>query len=169
MSEDVNRAYELWRDSAEKFDYFMAGLCAAVLGYLAPKFESARLGFNPESVELLALLAFVGAVFASFKRLESTVHLQRIGIGRLEELESKERLENAIRDGRTILDSDTKTVMDREKVQALLENRKSIVEIARTMEKSLGTKAVRWYTVRYYLLIAGFVLLIAARVWRGYQ
>jgi hypothetical protein len=169
MSEDVNRAYELWRESAEKFDYFMAGLCAAVLGYLAPKFESARIGFNPESVELLALLSFVGAFFASFKRLESTVHLQRIGIGRLEELEAKERLENAIREGTTILDSDTKTVMDREKVQALLETRKSIVEISRTMEKSLGTKAVRWYTVRYYLLVAGFLLLIAARVWKGYQ
>lgn len=168
MSEGVSRAYELWRDAAEKFDYFMAGLCAAVLGYLAPKFESARFGCNPDTVELLAMLAFVGAVFASFKRLESIVHLQRIGVGRLEKLESKERLEEAIRNGVTVLDSDTAQVMDLGKVQALIESRKSIVEIARAMEKNVGTRAERWYTARYYLLIGGFVLLISARVWKGY-
>lgn len=164
-----NRAYEFWRDSAEKFNYFMAGLSTAVLGYLAPMLQPAKLGWNSTTLELVAMLTLVGAAFAAFKRIESTVHLQRVGVEKLKNLESVERLSTALQGGIPVADSDTGEVMNVEKIGALLENRQTILEIARTVEKDIGKKAERWYAVRYYLLMLGFLLLLSARVWKAYQ
>lgn len=169
MAEDESsRAYELWRTSAEKFDYFMAGLSAAVLGYIAPTFEPTRLGWNPATLELAAMLAFVGAVLAAFKRIESTVHQQRVGVAKLEKMESVGRLSTALREGIPVADIDTTEFMDAKKIEALLANRKELFAISKKIEKRIVKKAVRWYSVRDYLLIMGFLLLLSARVWTAY-
>lgn len=165
--ERANRAYELWRDAAEKFDYFMAGVSVAIVGYIAPTLQFSKLGLNPSSLELFSMLVLIGSVGAAFKRIESTVHLQRVAVARLEKLESVQRLSTAIRNGIPAADSETSAIMDGAEVSALLGNRQATLKDAHEQEKKVRKWAVRWSSLRHYLFVVGFLFLVAARVWKA--
>ena len=62
--------HEKWRESTEKFDYFILGVVGALCAYISQTFKPERIGLNPGTLELLALLVLVlGAVFG-FRRVE---------------------------------------------------------------------------------------------------
>ena len=54
-----------------KFDYFMAGLVTAVTAYVGRTYRPGPLGWNPDALELVALMAFVASAVAAFKRIET--------------------------------------------------------------------------------------------------
>src|SRR5215213_323225 len=103
MSERTSlQAYEWWQEANQKFDYFMAGLCTALAGYIGQSFRPERLGFSPDVLELLSILAFVGAVVASLKRLESMVHGLRLNVDILEQGELAFQFANHIDQGTSV-------------------------------------------------------------------
>jgi hypothetical protein len=67
-----------WYESAEKFDYFMAGLAGAVLGYVAPTVKLQEVGFNGPTFELVSMFVFLLALVAGLKRIETLVHGVRL-------------------------------------------------------------------------------------------
>lgn len=169
---DINsvRAFEMWRESSEKFDYFMAGLGAAIVGYLVPKVEATVIGFNTQTLELLAVLSLIGSTYAGIKRIEHSVHLMRVTTGRLEQVESAGRFSLALHGTETrMIKKETGVPFTQEELQDLLKNRETLVEIAKVLEKNIGDKYERMYKLRTGLLIGGFLLILAARIWGGYH
>ncbi|HSS50357.1 MAG TPA: hypothetical protein VLX28_15580, partial [Thermoanaerobaculia bacterium] len=93
------KTFELWLEAAQKFDYFMTGLTAAIVGYLAPMLQPKRLGWNPQTVELLALILLLAAVLAGLKRIEASVCVLSVGVARLQQGEAAEELYQAMTSG----------------------------------------------------------------------
>jgi len=69
----VEKAFDYWRQSTEKFDYFVLGLSGALCAYISQTYTPTILGRNPGTLELMALCMFVAAVVAGFKRIEGTI------------------------------------------------------------------------------------------------
>ncbi|MFH2051256.1 MAG: hypothetical protein ABIK96_02205 [bacterium] len=54
MSQDKSDVlWSAWSEAASKFDYFMAGLIAAITAYVGKGISPGRLGFNPHSLEIV--------------------------------------------------------------------------------------------------------------------
>ena len=63
--------YEKWRESTEKFDYFILGVLGALCAYISQTYKAERLGLNPGTLDLLALLVLVLAAVFGFRRIEA--------------------------------------------------------------------------------------------------
>jgi len=162
------RAYEAWRDAAQRFDYFTTGISTAVLGYLVPQLQPARIGCSPETLELLALLVLVGSVFAGFKRIEGSVHLLRLGHSRLAHVENANALTAAVGEQVPLYSRETGKLVASEKIMEMVNAHGELVGTVKNLETKVSNRVRLWYSARYYLLIGGFLLLLAARVWKGY-
>jgi hypothetical protein len=169
MSEKTSlQAYEWWREANGKFDYFMAGLSTALAGYLGQNFRPERLGLSPELLELLSVLAFVGAVVASLKRLESTVHGLRLNVNILEHGELAFQFADHIDQGTTVRIRETGEEVDLSRLQEEKITHERLQEAAKETFEKIHARALRWYRARTYLLVSGFLLLIGARIWHAY-
>ena len=62
-----------WRDSTEKFDYFILGVTGALCAFISQTYKPAKIGVNAGTLEVVALLILVLAVVASFRRLEKSL------------------------------------------------------------------------------------------------
>lgn len=170
MSESGSaRVYEIWREAAEKFDYFAAGVAAALVGYLAPKLAPQPLGCNSTTVSLAALLAFVAAFFFATRRIEFANTIVKCGIKRLECLEELAEGRLARQSGAPFRRSESGTALTPEEIEGWIKERESLVAKIRCEEVELSQKADRSYNFRNWTLIAGFVLLLAAQVWKAYE
>ena len=154
MPTGSHRIYELWRESAEKFDYFMAGLPAALVAYLAPTLQPTRVGWSADTLELVALLALVGSVFAGFKRIEATVHATRVGGDKLYERDAVAAMSNAAVSGTPVTGKDSGRTLSHQEVTTLIEARKERAGIAEGIERGIVTRASRWYATRNLLLFS---------------
>ncbi len=162
------QAYEWWMEAAQKFDYFIAGISTALAGYLGQNFRPERLGWSPGLLELLSMLAFVGAVAASLKRIESTVHALRVNVQQLEKSEIAVQLAEAIELETPVRFRESGKEVDSTYLRQAHASHEEMVKAAQDITKQIQARAQRWYTTRTYFLVSGFLLLIAARVWQAY-
>ena len=161
-------ALELANEAEQKFDYFMTGLSAAIVGYIAPKLEPNALGLNPQTLELVSMLLFVGAVFAGFKRIEATIQLRRAVGLRHQSTEFASEIQEARRgEGHFVsVRDDTATPPERLRRHQAEFVRRADERIRESQQ--LETVRMRWYSARYFAMVAGFLTLLAANVWKGY-
>lgn len=90
---DVDRSIEAfghWRDAQDKFDHFVLLILIAVCGYLAQTTEFVRLGFDLQSLQILALMMFGVSAVAGFKRVETMTIVYRVNHQLLEAKEKNE-------------------------------------------------------------------------------
>lgn len=160
--------YEWWMEAAHKFDYFIAGISTALAGYLGQNFRPERLGWSPSLLELLSMLAFVSAVVASLKRIESTVHALRVNAQKLEKREIAVQLAEAINLGTPLRFRESGEEVDSARIQQAHASHEEMVKAAQDLIETIQRRAQRWYTARTYLLVSGFLLLIVARLWQAY-
>jgi hypothetical protein len=71
-TERSDALFKSWRESTEKFDYFMLGVLGALCAYVAQGYKPARIGINSGTAELIALLLLVLAAVLGFRRIEAT-------------------------------------------------------------------------------------------------
>lgn len=163
------QAYEWWWAADQKFDYFIAGISTALAGYLGQSFRPERLGLSPGLLELFSVLAFVGAVVASLKRIESTVHALRVNVAELEKRETAIQMAEYIASGTPLRIRETGEEVDISRLQEAKASHEAMVKAAKEIIQTIQARALRWYAVRTYLLLSGFLLLIGARIWQAYS
>jgi hypothetical protein len=168
MADNHIKVFDLWRESTQKFDYFVAGLIGALLAFIGQSFASDKLGINPSSLELLALLLLVFAFLCAFKRIESNNETLRLTYQRDRSDDQMIELRNAKDSGQLARDVKTGEVLSQEGVAELMNNYAAKSQIAESHLKSFSTKAYYYYHFRNYTLILGFLLLLAARVFKAY-
>jgi len=169
MSTDrSDTVYFRWLEASQKFDYFVAALCLALVSYLAGTLDALRLGIDAATVELASILSILGAGFCGLKRIEANVTLLGAMHRRLYLEESAGSLKGAAATGDVQLNIATGELWTpRESLQKAQTNQAAAGK-TKHVEKKWGSKAQNWYRWRNRLLIGGLVALIGARVLAGY-
>ncbi|HCT59137.1 MAG TPA: hypothetical protein DGD08_18200 [Gemmatimonas aurantiaca] len=67
------KAWEHWRASSEKLDYFLLGTSSALTAYIGQRLPVEPLGFNAGTLELSSVVVFAFASLAAIERLRASV------------------------------------------------------------------------------------------------
>jgi len=157
-----------WLQSSERFDYFMAGLCSALTAYLGQGFTPTRIGLNPATAELASLAVLCASVVAAFTRIE----LQVRGLGamhqRLYHQAAAGALVTASQEGRTLLNITKSEYVSPNDALEQADSHSEAGMQARAQTRDLVKRSEAAYRWRNRLLFAGFLILLAARIWRAY-
>lgn len=166
--ERSGEAWHGWKESSEKFDYFMAGLCSALTAYVGQSFAPTRLGMNATTLEVIAPCFLCGSVFASFKRIETHVTALLANHRRLYHHESTGSLIAASQQTGPILNKATGEFLSPSDALHRAQKHKTTAESVESTGNSYAKKAMAAYRWRNRLLYAGFSLLVVARIWKAY-
>jgi hypothetical protein len=164
--ERSDKVYENWRQATEKFDYFVLGLTGALCAYISQQYEPSKIGLNPGTLELTALLIFVFAAIVGFKRIEKTMALSRLNHRCLRAKEERGSLMAA--GPGTLMNEATGDVFSQDKVQELIQEKSIQIPILNQQIEKVGDAAWRAYHLRNWAILIGFLVLMIAKVWFAY-
>jgi hypothetical protein len=168
-TERSDKVYENWRQAAERFDYFILGVTGALCAFVAQAYKPAKLGCNPSSLELLALMLLVFAAIAGFRRVEQVIFLNLLNHNFLRRNEERGTLvSKSLPGGMPLVNSSTGEVIAPSQIPARVEALSKDLPALQTKIEEVKASAHRWYKVRNWLILAGFVLLVSAKVLSAY-
>jgi hypothetical protein len=159
--------FTAWNEAAQKFDYFMAGLVGAIVAFIGQSFVPHRLGFNPSTLEILSLVLLIASFWCAIKRIETYTDFLRLTLQR-DHLEDKAIQLRADSPIGVLKQIDTGEPVSPNKRKELERENISLANVAHEELESKASKAARYYSIRNYLIIAGFVLLLISRVSSAY-
>lgn len=165
ISDELHAHY---RDLSQKAEYLLIGLIAASLGFFWQIDKPAKLGFNPSTLHLAALLILMFALIAAMAR----VHFNP---GIFAYMSEQHRIEDehaallkSVTQKQDVL-SDTFGRMTPqgqvERMHTLVAERDQILERINRVQKVCG----RFYAARNFLLVTAYLLFLAERVWIPYS
>lgn len=157
-----------WRASTEKFDYFMLGILGTLCAFIGQGYKPSKLGFNPASLELIALLALVSAVIFGFRRIEQTLLVTVLNQRELHAHEARGGMVAKMQDGRYLINEATGQVFTQEQATRRIVELTDTIQRTRPALESAKSAAHKYYGWRNRLALAGFGLLIVARVCSAY-
>lgn len=161
-------AWQVSTEAAQKFDYFMVGLAAALAGYLGQQLELSPVGLNASTLELLAVLLFGCSMVAGVWRLESTVTAISGNHLRLHGSEATGALVKAARQGGTLLNEETGEIYSASQALARARAYKQAGDALDERTERFRSRAHRAYRWRNWFLYAGMLSLVASRLWEAY-
>lgn len=169
MAKRSDEAYSRWRQASERQDYFVTGLTGALAAYIGQTLEPTRLGWNPQTVELIALVMLVGSIVLGFLRIETATEILRLTHHALSHQEAAGAKLKASKAGGSHLNEATGSIHDADElaVEAAL-HRKSAKD-ARVRMGALPEQSANYYHARNRWLFAGFVTLVIARILPAYM
>jgi hypothetical protein len=160
-------AYEYWRESSEKFDYFVTGLTGALAAYIGQTLLPVRLGINPQTLELISLGCLVASVLFGFIRIEKNVTILRVQSQRLYAEEARGSLTEAAQNG-PALNAATGEIVSTAELRRRATERSATIELAESTLTKLSESSARFYSLRDSLLFVGFLLLVIAKILPAY-
>ncbi len=166
-TERSDKVHDSWRQSSEKFDYYVTSITGALCAYISQTFVPQKIAFCPNTLELIALLVLAGSVFAGFKRIEKVINTHRLNHSSLYLSESLGELITNYTGGNMINEA-SGTTMSAEEAAAHIEAIESIQPEVEENLKISTEEAAKWYVWRNWLLATGFFALVAAKVWSAY-
>ena len=161
-----DKVFEAARDAQLKFDYFILGLIGAIFAFIGQSFESDRIGLNPSTLELVSLLMLLVAAVCGFKRIESMNLTMRLNALNLRMQEERGMLSEGI--GRSGINRATGEHISAEQISAKLEALNEVIPTSDEQIRKAQSTTLRNYKLRNRFLLAGFVTLLAARVFAAY-
>lgn len=166
-TERSDTAYGYWRESSEKFDYFVAGVSGALTAYIGQHIRPIPLGINAGTFELLALVLLVASVVMSFKRIEIQMSIFKGIHARLYAEEARGSMVEAAMKGPG-LNVATGDVFAPDQMLEVAEfHRAHAAEMKEILDK-LVVRSGRYYTWRNRLLLNGFAVLVFSRILPAY-
>lgn len=167
-TERSDKLHADWRTSTEKFDYFILGVVCAICAFIAQGYKPAKLGINPATLELLALLIFVLAVVAGFRRIEQTLLVTVLNQRELHAFEARGGMIAKMSEGRTLINKATGQLFTLEQSAARVAELTKTIQDIRPLLATAKASAHTQYKWRNALALTAFLLLLAARVWSAY-
>jgi hypothetical protein len=159
--------YEKWRESTEKFDYFILGVLGALCAFISQTYKPDRIGINPGTLELLALLVLVSGAVFGFRRIEATNQTSLINHKMLHANERRGVMVSIIQDGPKTNEQTGETYTP-EFARNEIENLTQQLNQLRPLVESAKKQAHKAYKLRNRLTFWGFVMLLAAKVLSAY-
>ena len=167
ITDRSDKVHETWRQSSERFDYFVLAVTGALCAYISQTLVLRPLAFSPNSSEFLALVLLCASVVAGFRRIEAAVTVYRTNHLYLRALEEHGSLTSK-RAGGILMNESTGEVIPPNLVTARIAALGEAAPELRELGEKQSRAAGRWYLIRNYLLAAGFFTLLAAKVWSAY-
>lgn len=159
--------HDKWRDSTEKFDYFMLGVLGALCAYISQNYKPDKLGINPGTVELLSLLILVLAAVVGFRRIETTNLATLINQQILHANERRGVLVSVINNGPG-LNSQTGQTYTPDYAQQEIPKINQKIERLNLQFGKIQRSVIIYYHARNYLMLGGFLILLSAKVYSAY-
>ena len=166
--ERSDRIYLTYLEASQKFDYFVAGVGLALVGYLGARFEAVPIGWNPSTIELGAIAALLASAVAGLKRIETNVTLLGVMHKRLYEEEAAGALTGAAGGGGPGLNKATGEVLSLAELLYKAKYHEVGAEVIAETLRELARWSVFWYRARNTLLLLGLGLLVLGRIAIGY-
>jgi len=142
--------YDYWIRGQEKFDYLIVGVTGAMAAYLTQTLKVDPIAWAPNTVELAALFALLLSTYCGVKRIAACVTVTRLNH---ESLKHRE------------LYADKKTAGV---AHAELQKHADSANSADEEASRVGKWTNYWSQARSATLIAGVLMIIAARIWAAY-
>jgi len=159
--------YEKWKESTEKFDYFMLAVLGALCAYVSQTYRPEKLGINPGTVELLALLILVlGAVFG-FRRIE-TVNLCTLINQKIMHIYEKRGMLVSVLQNGSGTNTATGVVYTPEMASEQIPKLTSKIKHLEPQLSKAQAKAQSYYHWRNGAIIVGFLILLSAKLLTAY-
>jgi hypothetical protein len=167
MAERSLIAYEHWRESSQKFDYFMTGLSGALVAYIAETYSPQRIGWSPNSIELLSVFLLVASLVAGFKRIDYNVGAFKIMSQKLDAEEKLGSLTASMSNAPVlnVLTGEILTFTDIESKRAYYTQ---VISFSESKLKTWTDRSFKAYRLRNYLLVMGFSAIITSKIWLAY-
>ena len=167
-TERSDKLYATWRDSTEKFDYFILGVTGALCAFISQTYKPVKIGINAGTLEVIALLILVLAVVAGFRRLEKTLLITAINHQELHAYEARGGMVANLKPDQQILNQATGQVFSPEAATKRIAELTESIEQLQRQVAPIQQVAERHYHARNYLTLIGFLLVVAAKVWSAY-
>ena len=163
VTERSDQVHAQYVEAIQKYDYFVAGVSLALVGYLGRAFQPAHIGWNAATVELLSIVALLVSAISGLKRVETNVTLLATSHRRLYEQEAAGATASAAASGGMAINRSTGDVSSPAQLAQDAQSHYTFAQVADEACERLKTKTGRWYRVRNRSLWAGLVLLVLAR------
>ena len=162
-------AFEHYREGEQRFEYFIAGVSTALCAYVGQTLQPQKFGFNPYTLEVLAVGLVVASIILSFKRIENGIFLSHLSHSILHMTEVRGQLVLATVKGQPFINELTGDVFTSERINKELEQiDKSIPILEKKIERAQA-QVLRIYRGRNWLLLCGFVGLFVSKVLAPYM
>ncbi|MES2997135.1 MAG: hypothetical protein V4733_10040 [Verrucomicrobiota bacterium] len=163
--EKANLLYQATKAAEQQFEYFLTGAIGAMFAYTVQNYTPHRLDLSPSTLEPLAIVCLAGAFFCGLKRIECLFHHSGISYQKFQELGDAQVTEDAIR--LIVTQPEKHQPRQGSTIESIAKDaqaHRSRAQSADPLLDSLGTQVRRYYTWRNSLMLAGFSLIVAAKI-----
>lgn len=168
--ENAKILYQATQAAEQKFEYFLTGAIGAMFAYTVQNYTPQRLHLTPSTLEPIAIICLAGAFFFGLKRLECLFHKLGISYEQHQEIGYAQVTEEAIR--RLVTEPSKYQLRPGSTIESLekeAQAHRSRAQTAEPLLDSLETTVQHYYTWRNSLMLAGFSLVVAAKIASPYS
>ena len=163
-------AYEYYRESLLKFEYFFTGLIGVFCAYISQNFTVDKIGISPNTLELVSFLIFVISFGLSLSRLSGIVQGYKLNHRQLHLLELKGtlRLNLVNNPEKSQLNKDTGAILSARQVETEIIKIDKELKPLESMFSKLNKSNKSLFSWRNTLFLLAFFILIASKIWLAY-
>jgi hypothetical protein len=167
--ENAKILYQASHEAQQKFEYFLTGAIGAMFAYTAQTYTPKKLDFSPSTLEPIAIICFAVAFFLGLRRLDCLYHILGISYEKTHADADAAVIQKTLRmiEDDHLLSYQPGTSV--EEMEKDLEWNRTRSRSAKPILDDLSTKIRTFYNWRSRLLIAGFALIVLARVLSPYS
>src|SRR5215831_5271718 len=158
-------AFEHYREGEQRFEYFITGVSTALCAYVGQTLQPQRFGFNPYTLEVLALALVVASIILGFKRIETGIFIHRLNHNLLHMGEVRGTL---VSHPQGFINESSGDVLTVDEIQKRMAAISKTVPIVQRKIKTAEDKILKYYRWRNWLLLCGFVGLFTSKILAPY-
>src|SRR5437016_14429043 len=153
MDEYTAKAYDNYREASQRFEYFVLGLCVAVVAYAGQTLRPERFGLNSYIVEIGAILLLIACVALGLKRVEKIIAFHAANLRVLEFKERRSALAKFVLEGGSRVNPETSELWRPDDMKKQIAEFDKIIPGLEKSLSDLNDALVRLYSWRNWLLI----------------
>lgn len=167
MERQSAEAHRDYRQSSEKFDYFMTGVSVAICGYLVQTFDANGLtgGDVVPKLEFASISLFLISIYFGIRRIEGVISGKRLNYSYLKEQEQIGDISRSAAAGETIMIDGA--IANQATILAHIEECDERIKALKEKMNDSADKTLRNYKVRNALFMSGIAVQFAAKIVLG--
>ncbi|MHA2032359.1 MAG: hypothetical protein ACW99Q_23545 [Candidatus Kariarchaeaceae archaeon] len=163
-------AYEYYKESLQKFEYYFTGLIGILCVYISQSFVPDKIDFSPNTLELVSLIIFIISLGLSLIRISKVVQGYRLNHNQLHLIEIRGGLKsNLLKDpGKSLINEETGDVFTTKQAELKITQIDKQLPKIETELSNLEDALRKLFVWRNMLFVFGFFLLISSKIWNAY-
>lgn len=164
MSHEVAKTlYNASHEAGQKLEYFITGVIGAMFAYSVQNYTPHIIGWDARTLEPIAILCLAVSFFCGLKRIEAHYHHLGISYEKNQAIGDAKVMDEALR----LIHADPLRHQPRQSIEDIqksleisVSRAKSATPILDRLDRQIGAL----YRARNWLMLAGFFLIVAAKI-----